>query len=113
MEYSCVSMDMSAFPDIKSGGNSQIGKKRCRHDTVLSAKFGENVANGDMSPDMSPTCAAKFDSALNHPIAKMVPGGFCLVCPSHDARPGERLHHGGVLFGWFDPCRPSVCTISA
>ena len=32
----------------------------------------------------------------------MVPGGFCLVSPSHAARPSKRLHHGGVLFGWFD-----------
>jgi hypothetical protein len=30
----------------------------------------------------------------------MVPGGFCLVSPSHAARPGKWLHHGGVLFGW-------------
>ena len=41
-----------------------------------------------------------FDSALHHPIAKIVPGGFCLVSLSHAARPSKRLHHGGVLFGW-------------
>jgi hypothetical protein len=39
-----------------------------------------------------------FDSSIDHPIAEVLPGGFCLnrkICASG---PGKRLHRGCVLF---------------
>ncbi len=39
-----------------------------------------------------------FDSSIDHPIAEVQPGGFCLNCKICAAGPGKRLHHGCVLF---------------
>jgi hypothetical protein len=32
-------------------------------------------------------------AAINHPIAEVRPGGFCLNCKIQAAGPGEWLHH--------------------
>ena len=34
------------------------------------------------------------NAAINHPIAEVRPGGFCLNRKIRAAGPGERLHHG-------------------
>ena len=39
-----------------------------------------------------------FDPSIDHPIAEVLPGGFCINRKIRAAGPGERLHHGGVLF---------------
>jgi hypothetical protein len=38
------------------------------------------------------------NAAINHPIAEVLPGGFCLNHKLRAAGPGERLHHNCVLF---------------
>jgi hypothetical protein len=39
-----------------------------------------------------------FDPSIDHPIAEVLPGGFCLNRKICAAGPGKRLHHGCVLF---------------
>jgi hypothetical protein len=39
-----------------------------------------------------------FDPSIDHPIAEVLPGGFCLNRKICAAGPGERLPHGCVLF---------------
>ena len=39
-----------------------------------------------------------FDPSIDHPITEVLPGGFYINCKICAAGPGERLHHGGVLF---------------
>ena len=39
-----------------------------------------------------------FDQSIDHPIAEVLPGGFCLNRKIRAAGPGKRLHHGCVLF---------------
>jgi hypothetical protein len=39
-----------------------------------------------------------FDPSIDHPIAEVLPGGFCLNRKICVAGPSERLHHGCVLF---------------
>ena len=39
-----------------------------------------------------------FDPSIDHPITEVLPGGFCINRKICAAGPGERLHHGGVLF---------------
>jgi hypothetical protein len=39
-----------------------------------------------------------FDAAIDHPIAEVPPGGFRPNRKICAAGPGERLHHGCVLF---------------
>ena len=52
-------MEMSAFPDIKTRGNGQIGKKGCRQKKGMSGKLaGIDVSArhvADMMPSF-PTC---------------------------------------------------------
>ena len=42
-----------------------------------------------------------FDQSIDHPIAEVLPGGFCLNRKIRAAGPGKRLHHGCVLFYLF------------
>ena len=39
-----------------------------------------------------------FDAAINHPIAEVPLGGFCLNCKIRAAGPCDRICHGGVHF---------------
>jgi len=39
-----------------------------------------------------------FDPSIDHPLAEVLPGGFCLNRKIRAAGPGKRLHHGCVLF---------------
>ena len=67
---------MSAFPDIKIGGNSQIGKKRCRPDRALLAKFGDFVVSRRHVAEMSATCAAKIEDgqSTKHDLTWLIHG---------------------------------------
>ena len=38
-----------------------------------------------------------FDQSIDHPIAEVLPGGFCLNRKIRAAGPGKRLRHGCVL----------------
>ena len=39
-----------------------------------------------------------FDTVIDHSIAEVLPGEFCLNRKIRATGPGERLHHGCVLF---------------
>ncbi len=80
-------MEMSAFPNIKTGGNGQIGKKGCRQKKGMSGKLADidlvlarHVAN--MSPTF-PTMKASM-KASTKANTKALAGnvGIC-VCPLH------------------------------
>jgi hypothetical protein len=38
-----------------------------------------------------------FYTVIDHTIAEVPPGGFCLNRKIHAAGPGERLHHAGMM----------------
>ncbi len=53
-------MEMSAFPDIKTRGNGQIGKKGCRQKKGMSVKLANIDVLARHVTDMSPTFPTKF-----------------------------------------------------
>ncbi len=53
-------MEMSAFPDIKTCGNGQIGKKGCRQKKGMSGKLADIDVSARHVANMSPTFPTKL-----------------------------------------------------
>jgi hypothetical protein len=52
-------MEMLAFPDIKTHGNGQIGKKGCRQKKGMSGKLADIDVSAQHVADMWPTFPTK------------------------------------------------------
>jgi hypothetical protein len=52
-------MEMLAFPDNKTRGNGQNGKKGCRQKKGMSGKLADIDVSARHVPDMSPTFPTK------------------------------------------------------
>ncbi len=57
-------MEMSAFPDIKTRGNGQNGKKGCRQKKGMSGKLVDIDVSARHVANMSPTFPTKISMDL-------------------------------------------------
>jgi hypothetical protein len=77
--------DLIVLGVIKLGGVRNLGKI---NQYIKLYYFSANLQNKIKS----------FDSSIDHPIAEVLLGGFCINRKIHATGPAERLHHGCVLF---------------